>query len=54
MQKFNKAKTRVSPAIMSDVDWKPYMSVNLPPITGAIADPRAKAMFWQADALSAS
>jgi len=45
MQKLTNAKPNDIAAIISDVDWKPYSSQSLPPITGAIADPSAKAMF---------
>lgn len=43
--KFIKAKNNVIAAMISEVPLNPYKSVNLPPITGAIADPNAYAIF---------
>ena len=45
MLKFNAAKKKAMNEMKSQVFLNPYKSVNLPPRTGAIAEPKAKAMF---------
>ena len=52
--KFTTANRKATPAIMSQVSLNPFLSVRLPPRIGAIADPRLHAIFYNADALSAS